>query len=68
MVVRCDRVMGPERMPLEEEPAPVNERWVTLSCLLSLPLARSEASDPQDEPAPIRATEEEKKRREPGEP
>ncbi len=47
----------------------VNERWVTLACLLSLPLARSEASAPQDEPARIRATEEEEKKekRKPGE-
>lgn len=40
----------------------MNQRWVTLSCLLSLPLARSEASDPQDEPARIRGTEEEEEK------
>jgi len=42
----------------------VNERWVTLACLLSLPLARSEASAPQDEPARIRVTQEEKEKKE----
>ena len=54
----------PEHETGRESGGAVNERWVTLACLLSLPLARSEASDPQDEPARIRAAEEEEKKKE----